>query len=677
MKQLTDKKKKGWETFKLVLIGTLVELFFYTVIPMLAGYTTAAVETELKNDTYSFGFMDWLASFSMVFFILQPGIVIATLLGGFLPGAIVTALILLFICLMGGNIAAILMFTIPFIVCIFIHKKRIIEKKYGTLIISLTVLLFGITMCLIIKDYESITSFIAASTLIFAFLNLIKKMLPKYKKIFPTEKRRVKKPYRKISIKSKILIVINVSVICLSIAFSVLSINELNQQRINSRTSQYDKINFVFGTFLEDEIEELNEINSLDKFIDEESQLFILASHLADGDNYLTNCYINRMAFYHFDPQISERVESIGYIDFEYNHYVLSSELTNLKLNYTTPELSENASTLYLYDNENKDVGIVYDITFVDEKNIYEYVITIILLALTLIAITNVLAIWIMNKLIVTPVNRMTSAASSFAFTNEENREKFHEAFTALDIKSGDEIEQLYLAFNKTISDMDDYVTQIKEKSEQISEIQHNIILTMADIVESRDENTGGHIRRTAAYVEIISKKLREQGKFADILTPQYESDMIVAAPLHDMGKIHVSDTILNKPGRLTDEEFGIMKTHTTAGKDMLENATNNLGVFSYLTIAVQMAAYHHEWWNGRGYPEGLSGNDIPLCARIMAVADVFDALMSKRCYKDAMPIEKAYSIIREETGTHFDPDVAEAFFAASAEIEACLNSME
>lgn len=205
---------------------------------------------------------------------------------------------------------------------------------------------------------------------------------------------------------------------------------------------------------------------------------------------------------------------------------------------------------------------------------------------------------------------------------------------------------------------------------EQVSKMQYNIIVTMADIIENRDENTGGHVKRTAKYVEIIAKKLKEQNKFGDILTDSYMADMIIAAPLHDMGKIHVSDTVLNKPGKLTEEEFTAMKSHTTAGRDILMQAEENLGESSYLEIAVQMATYHHEWWNGKGYPSGICGTDIPLCARIMAVADVFDALVSKRCYKDPMPLEKAYGIIREESGSHFDPDVVDAFFAAIEEIE-------
>ena len=118
-------------------------------------------------------------------------------------------------------------------------------------------------------------------------------------------------------------------------------------------------------------------------------------------------------------------------------------------------------------------------------------------------------------------------------------------------------------------------------------------------------------------------------------------------------------------PAMLTEEEFNIMKAHTTAGEELLEHAKEELGESSYLNTALEMAAYHHEWWNGKGYPYGISGDEIPICARIMAVADVFDALTSKRCYKNAMPLEKAYQIIREESGTHFDPQVVDAFFAA------------
>lgn len=205
---------------------------------------------------------------------------------------------------------------------------------------------------------------------------------------------------------------------------------------------------------------------------------------------------------------------------------------------------------------------------------------------------------------------------------------------------------------------------------EQVSSMQFNMIAMMADLVENRDENTGGHIKRTAKFVEIIANALKRQNLFADTLTPQYISDMVVAAPLHDIGKIHIPDAILNKPGKLTEEEFEIMKSHAAVGRDLLKQAKGQLGQSAYLDIAINMAAYHHEWWNGKGYPDGAKGEEIPLCARIMAVADVFDALTSKRCYKEAMPLQKAYEIIRSESGTHFDPVVAEAFLASLREVE-------
>ena len=205
---------------------------------------------------------------------------------------------------------------------------------------------------------------------------------------------------------------------------------------------------------------------------------------------------------------------------------------------------------------------------------------------------------------------------------------------------------------------------------DRVSDMQSGMISFMAEVVENRDDNTGGHIKRTAKYVESIAKELKRQGAYSDILTDRYMEDMIVAAPLHDIGKIHIPDAVLNKPGRLTEEEFEIMKTHTKAGEELLAHAKEELGESGYLNMAVEMAAYHHEWWNGKGYPYGISGEEIPLSARIMAVADVFDALTSKRCYKKAMSLEKAYVIIREESGTHFDPAVVEAFFVVAEEIK-------
>ena len=157
---------------------------------------------------------------------------------------------------------------------------------------------------------------------------------------------------------------------------------------------------------------------------------------------------------------------------------------------------------------------------------------------------------------------------------------------------------------------------------------------------------------------------------YADRLTDAFMEDVVNSAPLHDIGKIHVPDAILNKPGKLTDEEFHRMQEHTTAGKEIIESTISSVSVEAgYLKEARNLAAYHHEKWNGKGYPCGLAGEEIPLSARIMAVADVFDALVSTRSYKKPFPFEKAMDIIREGAGSHFDPLVAQAFLNAEDEV--------
>lgn len=202
-------------------------------------------------------------------------------------------------------------------------------------------------------------------------------------------------------------------------------------------------------------------------------------------------------------------------------------------------------------------------------------------------------------------------------------------------------------------------------------QLQRSLINTVAELIENRDENTGGHIQRTSQYVEIIARKLQQEGKYSDILTDKYIEQMVIAAPLHDVGKIHIPDAILNKPGKLDAEEFATMKTHSAAGGAIIAHIEENAGEMEYLKIAKEMAEYHHERMDGKGYPHGLSGDDIPLCARILAVADVFDAVSSKRCYKEAFSLDKSFAIIEEEAGSHFDMEVAQAFLSCRGEVEA------
>ncbi|MBR4953194.1 MAG: HD domain-containing protein, partial [Oscillospiraceae bacterium] len=154
-----------------------------------------------------------------------------------------------------------------------------------------------------------------------------------------------------------------------------------------------------------------------------------------------------------------------------------------------------------------------------------------------------------------------------------------------------------------------------------------------------------------------------------ETLTDDYINNLVSAAPMHDIGKVSVPDAILQKPGKLTPEEFEIIKLHTVNGCKILEENFRNIGSRDYYIMARDVALFHHEKWNGKGYPEGRSGNDIPLSARIMSIADVFDAVSEKRCYRDAMPLDECFSIIENGRGTDFDPEIVDAFLAISAEI--------
>ncbi|MBO4890741.1 MAG: HD domain-containing protein [Lachnospiraceae bacterium] len=272
--------------------------------------------------------------------------------------------------------------------------------------------------------------------------------------------------------------------------------------------------------------------------------------------------------------------------------------------------------------------------------------------------------IWVFRYYLIYPIGSMTKSTKDFAVNSEDQKalDAGVRKIRDLNIATGDEVEDLYSSICKMSSDMAEQIRSIRYYSNATAKMQNGLIMTMADMVENRDSDTGAHVQKTAAYVRILLETLRKKGYYADKIKPNYISDVEMSAPLHDVGKINIPDAVLNKPGKLTDEEFAIMKTHTTAGKKILEKAINTLQGENYLKEARNMAAYHHERWDGKGYPEGLHGEVIPLSARVMAIADVFDALVSPRVYKPAFPLEKAVSIIQEGSGTQFDPKCIEAF---------------
>lgn len=208
-----------------------------------------------------------------------------------------------------------------------------------------------------------------------------------------------------------------------------------------------------------------------------------------------------------------------------------------------------------------------------------------------------------------------------------------------------------------------------KDLEHKVKELEDSIVVSFAELIECRDEDTGDHVQRTSQYVKLLGKALIDRGHFSDELTLSELEKIVRAAPLHDIGKIGISDTILLKPGKLTDEEFAIMKTHARLGGQMLQKIYERTPTQSYLEWAIKIAEGHHEKFDGSGYPQGLCGEAIPIGCRIMAVADVYDALCSERAYRKALSHEEAINIMRTGDGTHFDPVILRVFLELQEEV--------
>lgn len=223
------------------------------------------------------------------------------------------------------------------------------------------------------------------------------------------------------------------------------------------------------------------------------------------------------------------------------------------------------------------------------------------------------------------------------------------------------------------LRDQNEFLEQeVQRRTREVVAIQDVTIHAMASLAETRDNETGNHIRRTQHYVRLLAELLRDHPRFNPVLNDDSIRQLFRSAPLHDIGKIGIPDHILLKPGRFTADEFEIMKTHTTLGRDAIQRAEDQLGLsVDFLRVAKEIAYSHQEKWDGSGYPQGLVGEEIPVSARLMAVADVYDALISRRVYKAGMPHEQAVEIIRQGRASHFDPDVCDAFLANAEQFHA------
>lgn len=221
-----------------------------------------------------------------------------------------------------------------------------------------------------------------------------------------------------------------------------------------------------------------------------------------------------------------------------------------------------------------------------------------------------------------------------------------------------------------------DLKAEVQKKTEHVSLLQDKLILGMADMIENRDSNTGGHIKRTSAVIRIFTGELQ---KFEDEygFSEEFLDYLAKAAPMHDLGKIAIDDRVLRKPGKYTPEEFDEMKKHAEKGAEIVASLLEGVEDDKFLNIARNVAHYHHEKWNGEGYPRGIAGIAIPPEARIMALADVFDALVSKRCYKEKMDYDTAFQIIEDSLGSHFDPELGKLFLKCRPQLEAFYDEIE
>ena len=499
------------------------------------------------------------------------------------------------------------------------------------------------------------------------------------RKLSPEEKDKLKHiGCRRISVRTKIILILVVALIIMGTVATGISFVLFSNATVEQHFRIVDGVTNVITGFIDgDNIDRwLTEGESSEGYKKTEDLLYALLN----SDHDIQYIYVYKImedgchVVFDLDVEGEEGYEPGEVVEFDpsFEPYIP----TLLAGGEIDPVISNDKYghllTIYKPIKDSSGKTVAYAAADVSMSHVIKYErnfttgMTSLFLAFFLVIFAVVL--WVVEYHIVLPVNSMAECTDSFAFNSNETLDANVLRMKEIGIHTGDEIENLYNAIVKMASDSVEHLEDIQHKNETIKKMQNALILVLADLVESRDKNTGDHVKKTAAYTEIIMKKMKELGFYPDVLTDEFMESVVNSAPLHDIGKIKVSDMILNKPGRLTDDEFVIMQSHAAEGSNILDQVIELVPDSDYLYEAKNLAHYHHEKWNGKGYPDRISGEDIPLSARIMAVADVFDALVSRRSYKDPFSFEQACDIIREGAGSHFDPKVAEAFLAAQDE---------
>lgn len=303
-----------------------------------------------------------------------------------------------------------------------------------------------------------------------------------------------------------------------------------------------------------------------------------------------------------------------------------------------------------VYNNKNEPIALVGADVSVDRIN---HMILInflkgLIFIVCLLAIIHGLLIQYLDRIFIKPILQISSKMNNFIAENKPGHEP-------IQLNSSDELASMANSFNRMAADINSFV-------KRISDMQMETIFSLAKLAQSRDDDTGKHLERVQQYCYLLAQKLSEDSPYSNYINDTFINNIVNASALHDIGKVGISDLILLKPGKLTPEEFAEIQKHTTIGYETLKEVHSKFGNNSFIEMGMIIAHSHHEKWDGTGYPQKLKGEEIPLAARIMAVADVYDALSTKRVYKDAFAQEKCIEIIKEGKGTHFDPVIVDAF---------------
>ena len=647
-------------------VGTLLAAFLGGYLPgIFVGYATNIINATADPTNAYYAGISVLIAVSGAFLARRGAkeklskallsIPVFAFIGGFL-GSVLTYLMYGFG--MGEGISA------PFAI-------KLLEK--GSLSVFWAQMISDVSIDLIDKTITVLIVFIIIKLIPKKYLNFLE-MTDWKQKPFSGEERKasIKNSTRKLRLRYKLIIIIGT--VMTIIAFVTAAISYILYQRF--AIEQFTHTGNSIACFAASEIDGDKVDEYLETKVKDDDYYYVEKALM---DLRATNPYVEYLYVYQIredgchvvfdlDTEELEASELGDVVEFDDSFHDLLPDL--LAGNEIEPILTDDTYGWLLTDYEpiydSKGKCVAYACTDINMKDVrlngISFLTKILSLFIGFFIFILTLCLWLSKYHLTYPIDAMTFAARKFAYNSEEDRESSVEMLQSLDISTGDEIENLYESMAKTISDTVGYIDEVQKKGDEISHMQNGLIYIMADLVESRDKCTGDHVKKTAAYVKLILNLLKENNLYSETLTDEYIQDVCNSAPLHDVGKIKVSDVILNKPARLTDEEFEIMKSHTTAGQKIIESAMKLTTDTGYLKEALNLATYHHEKWDGSGYPRGLKEYEIPLSARIMAVSDVFDALVSARSYKKPFSFEEAMKIIEEGAGKHFDPVIANVF---------------